>query len=111
MISTYIFIDVEPEKLKTLYIAKLRACYKLADFSDSKKDTEFKEQKKECMIDLIDTLDDANLAPQYLFNEQILKEAIKLVESNIFRTFSNKSNRILSIMIVNSEQKKFICGP
>lgn len=55
--------DVEPEKSKTLYIAKLRACYKLADFSDSKKDTEFKEQKKECMIDLIDTLDDANLAP------------------------------------------------
>ena len=49
--------------MKTLYIAKLRACYKLADFSDSKKDTEFKEQKKECMIDLIDTLDDANLAP------------------------------------------------
>ena len=89
----------------------MRACYKLADFSDSKKDTEFKEQKKECMIDLIDTLDDVNLAPQYLFNEQILKEAIKLVESNIFRTFSNKSNRILSIMIVNSEQKKFICGP
>ncbi len=55
--------------MKTLYIAKLRACYKLADFSDSKKDTDFKEQKKECMIDLIDTLDDANLAPQYLFNE------------------------------------------
>jgi len=54
---------VEPEKLKALYVAKLRACYKLADFSDSKKDSEFKEQKKECMIDLIDTLDDANVAP------------------------------------------------
>lgn len=44
-------------------MAKLRACYKLADFTDSKKDSEFKEQKKECMIDLIDTLDDANVAP------------------------------------------------
>jgi hypothetical protein len=51
-------IDVEPEKVKALYIAKIRACYKLADFSDAKKDTEFKDQKKECMIDLIDTLDD-----------------------------------------------------
>jgi hypothetical protein len=29
-----------------------------------------------------------------LFNEQILKEAIKLVESNIFRTFTNKSKEI-----------------
>jgi serine/threonine-protein phosphatase 2A regulatory subunit B' len=92
--------------VKTLYIAKLRACYKLADFSDSKKDTEFKEQKKECMIDLIDTLDDPNLAPQYLFNEQILKEAIKLVESNIFRTFSNKSNRLYFFIIVYSQQKE-----
>jgi Protein phosphatase 2A regulatory B subunit (B56 family) len=61
--------DVEPEKVKSLYVSKLRACYKLADFSDSKKDTEFKDQKKEAMIDLIDILDDANLAPQYLFNE------------------------------------------
>ena len=49
--------------MKSLYVVKLRACYKLADFSDSKKDTEFKEQKKECMIDLIDTIDDPNLAP------------------------------------------------
>lgn len=53
---------MEPERIKTLYIAKLRACYKLADFSDSKKDTEFKDHKKEAMIDLIDTLDDGNLA-------------------------------------------------
>jgi serine/threonine-protein phosphatase 2A regulatory subunit B' len=97
--------------LKTLYIAKLRACYKLADFSDSKKDTEFKEQKKECMIDLIDTLDDPNLAPQYLFNEQILKEAIKLVESNIFRTFSNKSNSFSSLLLSIANKKSSSVDP
>ena len=62
-ISSKFCIDVDPDKVKSLYVVKLRACYKLADFSDSKKDTEFKEQKKECMIDLIDTLDDPNLAP------------------------------------------------
>lgn len=63
-LSNLIFsIDVDPDKLKSLYIAKLRACYKLADFSDSKKDTDFKEYKKECMIDLIDTLEDPVLAP------------------------------------------------
>jgi hypothetical protein len=43
------------------------------------------------MIDLIDTLEDSVHAPQYLFNEQILREVVKLVEANIFRTFSNKS--------------------
>ncbi len=72
-------------------MAKLRACYRAADFSDSKKDLEFKEWKKETMIDLIDTLEDSVLAPQFLFNEHILKEVVKLVEANIFRTFTNKS--------------------
>ena len=44
------------------------------------------------MIDLIDVLDDALNAPQHLFNETILKETIKFVEVNIFRTFTNKGN-------------------
>ena len=37
-IRKLIFIDVDYDKWKQLYIAKLKACYKLADFSDSKKD-------------------------------------------------------------------------
>lgn len=82
-------LDVEPEKWKVLYIAKLKACYQLADFSDSKKDQEFKEHKKETLIDVIDILDDP-VATQFLFNEQILKETIKMIEVNIFRTFTNK---------------------
>lgn len=45
------------------------------------------------MIDLIDTLDDTSSAQQQLYNETILKEAIKLVEGNIFRTFTNKANK------------------
>jgi hypothetical protein len=90
---------VEPEKWKTLYVAKIRACYKAADFSDSKKDLEFKEQKKETMIDLIDSLEDSVHAPQYLFNEQILKEVVKLVEANIFRTFSNKSKYLIVLLL------------
>jgi hypothetical protein len=44
-------------------VAKIRACYKAADFSDSKKDLEYKEWKKETMIDLIDMLEDSVNAP------------------------------------------------
>ena len=51
-------LDVDPEDWRKLYVAKLHACYKPADFSDSKKDSEFKEQKKDTLIDLIDVLDD-----------------------------------------------------
>lgn len=45
------------------------------------------------MIDLIDILEDTSNASQYLFNEPILKEALKMVEANIFRTFTNKGNK------------------
>jgi len=41
-----------------LYVAKLRACYRMADFTDSKKDQEFKDQKKETLIEVIDILED-----------------------------------------------------
>ena len=41
--QTNLYVDVDPDKWRVLYIAKLRACYKTADFSDSKKDLEFKE--------------------------------------------------------------------
>jgi hypothetical protein len=36
----------------------LKLCYKAADFSDSKKDTEFKDLKKETLIEVIDILDE-----------------------------------------------------
>ena len=59
--------DVEYEKWKSLYIAKLKACWKHADFTDSKKDLEFKDQKKETLIEIIDILDES-VAQPYLFN-------------------------------------------
>jgi hypothetical protein len=82
-----------------LYIAKLKACYRVADFSEAKKDQEFKDQKKEALIDLIDTLNEP-AAIQLLFNEQILREAIKMIEANLFRTFTNKSKNHLSSHII-----------
>lgn len=86
---------MDPEDWRKLYVAKLHACYKAADFTDNKKDTEFKDQKKDTLIDLIDVLDDP-VSNQYLFNEPILKEAVRMIEVNIFRTFTNKSNTIIS---------------
>ena len=42
------------------------------------------------MIDLIDILDDQN-AFDYLLTEENLRESMKMIEVNIFRTFANKS--------------------
>ena len=73
-----------------MYLAKLRACHTLADFTDSKKDLELKEQKKECMIELIDLLDEQE-APQYVINEKTLEASMNMISVNLFRTFANKS--------------------
>ncbi len=67
----------------------MKFCYKLADFGDAKKDMELKDLKKEALIEVIDILDDP-AATQCLLNEQVLKEAIKMIDANLFRTFTNK---------------------
>ena len=46
------------------------------------------------MIELIDILDDGELAEEYLHNEDILRASIVMIEKNIFRTFANKSKLI-----------------
>ena len=72
-------------------MAKLKACRDhIADFSDPKKDVDLKELKKDCMIECIDLLDHSD-APDYIMNEQVLKESMKTISANLFRTFANKS--------------------
>jgi hypothetical protein len=70
-------------------MAKLRACMEIADFTEAKKDTELKEAKKECLIELIDVLEE-NEAPDTVINEKILIEAFRMIQANLFRTFTNK---------------------
>lgn len=91
-----------------MYIAKLKACYKHADFSDAKKDVEFKDQKKETLIELIDILDDPG-SIQFLYNEHVLQESLIMIEANIFRTFTNKSKLFLVNRMI-SNQEDFKCG-
>jgi len=44
------------------------------------------------LIDLIDILDDQS-AFDYLLTEENLRESMKMIEVNIFRTFANKNNK------------------
>ena len=74
---------------------KLQFCYEAANFqADAKKNpeqVEFKEKKRETMIELIDILDEGETAEEYLHTEEILRESMIMIEKNIFRTFQNKS--------------------
>jgi len=83
-------IDVDCSKWQILYLAKLKACHRIADFSETKKDTELKEQKKECLIEIIDVLDEPEAA-DYIVKERVLESAMQMISANLFRTFSNKS--------------------
>lgn len=77
-------------------MAKSRACtHQIADFSDSKKDIELKEDKKECLIEMIDVLDESEAA-DVLLSDKIMAEAFKMICSNLFRTFTNKSKQKLN---------------
>mgnify|MGYP006084030753 CR=1 FL=1 len=56
-------IDVESRKWPIIYLAKLRVCRtQMADFTDGKKDADLKDDKKECLIELIDVLDENDAA-------------------------------------------------
>lgn len=85
-----VFIDVDCSKWQILYLAKLKACHRIADFSEAKKDIELKEQKKECLIEIIDVLDEPEAA-EYIVKERVLESAMQMISANLFRTFSNKS--------------------
>ena len=71
-------------------MAKLRACHKIADFDEPTKDTELKDAKKECLIEIIDVLDEPEAVDQVL-NSRVLQAALQMIGANLFRTFANKS--------------------
>lgn len=61
----------------------------IADFTEAKKDAELKESKKECLIELIDVLEESE-ASDTLINEKVLTEVFRMIQANLFRTFTNK---------------------
>lgn len=97
--------DVDPTKWQILYLAKLKACHKIADFSDAKKDVELKEAKKECLIEIIDVLDEPEAA-DYIIKERVLEAAMEMISANLFRTFANKSRclKLYHVHVLNLNQ-------
>ena len=87
-------VDVDSRQWPVIYLAKLRACQiHMADFSDSKKHIDLKDDKKECLIELIDVLDETDSA-DCLHTEKIFQESISMIGGNLFRTFANKSKTL-----------------
>ena len=102
-------------------MAKLKACHKIADFSEAKKDLELKETKKECLIEIIDVLDEPEAA-EYIVKERVLEAAMQMISANLFRTFANKSRLFINLNLsalssqfnifpLNRQQESIICGP
>jgi serine/threonine-protein phosphatase 2A regulatory subunit B' len=75
-------------------LAKIRACQnQIADFTDPKKDLELKDDKKECLIELIDVLDESD-ATTTLLVDKVLTDAFQMIGINLFRAFANKSKTL-----------------
>jgi hypothetical protein len=65
----------------------------MVDFTDPKKDVEMKDEKKECLIELIDVLDESE-ATELISNDKIIQEAFVMIGTNLFRAFANKSKTL-----------------
>ena len=69
------YLECPPQKVVDFFKIKLKFCYEPANFhADAKKNPEqieFREKKRETLIDLIDAMDDPN-AQDYLMTEEIL---------------------------------------
>lgn len=96
---------MEYEQWPDLYRVKLEFCHEAANFqADSKKNPEqfeFKEKKRETIIELIDILDEGETAEEFLHTEEILREAMIMIEKNIFRTFQNKSKLTANFEVID----------
>jgi serine/threonine-protein phosphatase 2A regulatory subunit B' len=70
---------------KQLYIMKLRACHQIFSFKDAKVNTELKDKKRETLLEIVDYLD----ADPSFYEKEILSEAFKMINVNLFRTLGN----------------------
>ena len=90
-------------------MAKARAAAtQIADFSDPAKDLQLKDDKKECLIEMIDVLDESE-SVDTLLNDKTMVEAFKMISSNLFRTFANKSKHFC--LTPFRQQEVICCGP
>ena len=66
---------------------------------------ELKEAKKECLIEIIDVLDEPEAA-DYIIKERVLEAAMEMISANLFRTFANKSRclKVYHVHVLNLNQ-------
>ena len=87
-------LDNNVEKWSDLFKLKLIYCHRIANFqAEQKKEPEevdFRDKKREVLIELIDVLDESS-AFDYLLNEDILQASMDMISKNVYRTFANKS--------------------
>ena len=90
------FNDTDPDDWSELFKLKLLFCHRAASFqADSKKqpaEVEFRDAKREVLIELIDAMDEL-AADDILHTEEVLHAAMQMIEANIFRTFANKTGK------------------
>ncbi|KAF3431111.1 hypothetical protein FNV43_RR25841 [Rhamnella rubrinervis] len=78
------FRNVPSSEKQSLFIKKLDMCCVVFDFSDPTKHLKEKEVKRETLLELVDYVTSANGK----FSETVMQEIIKMVSTNLFRTFT-----------------------
>lgn len=79
----------------------MKSCNKTYNFKDPKSDLDAKKSKKDCLLELVDYMN----ANKNVFNEEILKEVVRMVENNIFRTLGGQGLIVKSPIMDPDEEE------
>lgn len=96
------FKDVPSSEKQNLFIKKLNMCSVLFDFGDATRDLKEKEIKRQTLLELVDYVSSANGK----FPEVVVKEAVKMVSVNLFRTFNPqpRENRVVDALDLEEDE-------
>ncbi|KAJ8758869.1 hypothetical protein K2173_002648 [Erythroxylum novogranatense] len=96
------FRDVSSSEKQNLFIRKLNLCCVIFDFTDPSKNLKEKDIKRQTLIELVDYVTSVNAK----FTETAIQEAVKMVSTNLFRSFSPqpRENKALEAFDLEEEE-------
>eukprot|EP00250_Pteridium_aquilinum_P007925 c17538_g1_i1 orf=561-2135(+) len=94
--------DVPSSERQNLYIRKLNLCSVVFDFTDTTKHVKEKEIKRQTLLELADYISSANNK----FSEIFTEECIKMIASNIFRSFPPSVHENTGVETLDPEEEE-----
>ncbi|KAI9125772.1 hypothetical protein K1719_003190 [Acacia pycnantha] len=101
------FRDVSNSEKQNLFISKLNLCCVLFDFTDSTKHIEENEIKRQTLLELVEYV----TTVKDKFTENVMKEVLKMVYVNLFRSLNAQPRESKVLETVDLEDEEPLMDP